>query len=215
MNCPLCESHSTTAFFEKVDPIHGIRKYFKCHDCLLIFLLPEAHLSPEDEKQRYDQHQNNPDNVGYVKSLKKLVVPLSSKLRPASHGLDFGCGPQSVLKLMFEELGHSMDLYDPFYFNNEEVLRQRYDFVACTEVVEHFYSPQKEFITLNNLLKTQGSVLGIMTQLVENENDFRDWWYHRDPTHVCFYRRETFQWIASWKRFTVEYPDANIVILTK
>ena len=215
VKCPLCESSSASDFFEKTDPKRGPLKYFKCPDCRLIFLSSAAHLGAEDEKNRYDQHQNNPDNVGYVKSLQKLVTPLSKKLAPGSHGLDFGCGPQSVLKLMFEELGHTMDLYHPYYFNDEDVLRNRYDFVVCTEVVEHFYSPQKEFIKLINLLKTQGSRLGIMTQLVEDEADFCNWWYHRDPTHVCFYRKETFQWIGGWKRLGVEYPDANVVILTK
>lgn len=215
MRCPLCESSSAAPFFEKNDPKHGSRAYFKCGECYLIFLPPSAHLSAENERARYDQHQNNPENAGYVQSLKKLVDPLASKLAPGASGLDFGCGPQSVLKTLFEERGHHVDIYDPYYFADEAILRNHYDFVACSEVVEHFYDPQKEFVLLNNLMKPKQSCLGIQTQMVENERDFREWWYHRDPTHVCFYRKETFQWIAGWKRFTPEFPTAHVVLLVR
>jgi methyltransferase family protein len=213
--CPLCESGSASDFFQKTDPKLGVRKYFRCPECYLIFLPPSAHLNTEDEKSRYDLHQNNPESAGYVQSLQKLVGPLCERLAPSSSGLDFGCGPQSVLKLLFEERGHSVQIYDPYYFPDDYLLRGRYDFVACSEVVEHFYNPQKEFVLLNSLLKTQGSRLGILTQMLENERAFRDWWYHRDPTHVCFFRKETFQWIGGWKRLSVEFPDPNVVIYTK
>lgn len=215
MNCPLCESDHTSIFLEKVDPKYGPRKYFKCPDCYLIFLATQHLLPPEEEKKRYDLHQNNPENAGYVQSLRRLSVPLSAKLAPQSRGLDFGSGQVSVVKLLFEQLGHSVELYDPFYFPDEELLRYKYDFVVCTEVVEHFHHPQKQFTLLCNLLKTQGSRLGIMTQMLNHEKDFRDWWYHRDPTHVCFYRKETFQWIGGWKQLPVEFPDDNVVIFTK
>jgi hypothetical protein len=215
VKCPLCQSGSATDFFDKSDPVRGILKYYKCPECHLIFLPPSAHLDAATEKARYDQHQNNPENAGYVQSLRKLAIPLNALLAPKSRGLDFGCGPQSVLKMLFEEMGHSMDVYDPYYFPDEDLLRNKYDFVASTEVVEHFYSPQKEFVLMTNMLRTQGSRLGIMTQMLGEEKDFRNWWYHRDPTHVCFYRKETFQWIGSWKRLSVEFPDDNVVILTK
>ena len=215
MKCPLCESHAAAVFFEKPDAKRGPLKYHKCPDCFLIFLPPSAHLDAVEEKGRYDQHQNNPDSAGYIQSLQKLVGPLNAKLNANSYGLDFGCGPQSTLKLLFEERGHSMDIYDPHYFPDEDLLRNRYDFVTCSEVVEHFRNPQKEFATLHSLLRTQGSCLGIMTQFAEDEKDFRDWWYHRDPTHICFYRKETFKWIGGWKRLFVEFSDNNIVILKK
>jgi len=215
VKCPLCESSSTAVFFEKNEPKRGPLKYYKCQDCYLIFLSPTQQISADEERARYDQHQNNPDNAGYIQSLQKLVTPLSAKLKENSRGLDFGCGPQSALKLLFEQRGHTMEVYDPFYFPDAGLLREKYDFVTCSEVVEHFRHPQKEFVTLHNMLREAGSLIGIMTQFAKDEKDFRDWWYHRDPTHVCFYRKETFQWIGGWRRLFVEFPDDNIVILTK
>ena len=55
-----------------------------------------------------------------------------------------------------------MDLYDPFFFPNEEIFSKTYDFITCTEAAEHFFNPNKEFDLLDKLLKKDGW-LGVMT----------------------------------------------------
>jgi hypothetical protein len=54
-----------------------------------------------------------------------------------------------------------------------------------------------------------------MTEILLSESEFADWWYHRDPTHVCFYQRTTFEWIASWLGFSVEFPVKNVVVFAR
>jgi len=215
MNCPLCLSAFTAVTLEKSDPHLGRRVYRKCSCCHLIFLLPEFRLKPQEEKARYDLHQNDPDDPGYVRFLRRLADPLCLKLEPGFRGLDFGCGPSPVLSMILKAAGCSVDHYDPYYFPDEDVLKNRFDFVACSEVIEHFYAPRESFLLLDGLLKSERSYLGIMTEVRLPQASFRDWWYHRDPAHVCFYQKETFEWLGAWRGWRLEFPQRNVVVFSK
>jgi len=214
MTCPLCDSDQISKLFERVDSALGTRQYDQCASCRLIFLLPENHLSREAEKARYDTHQNSPEDKDYVQFLRRLTDPLKEKLRPGFGGLDFGSGPGPTISAIFKEEGFEVKNYDPFYASDERLLRQKYDFITCSETVEHFYSPRKQFQQFDELLNDVG-YLGIMTQMLRKDESFADWWYHKDPTHVCFYGHDTFDWIAQWQSWRVEYPADNVVIYTK
>ena len=63
------------------------------------------------------------------------------RLQPGMQGLDSGCGPGPVLSMLLREAGMAMTDDDPFYAPNVDALQRQYDFVACTEVVEHFRDP--------------------------------------------------------------------------
>ena len=60
-----------------------------------------------------------------------------------------------------------------------------------------------------------GGWLGVMTEMLEPEVDFARWWYHREPTHVCFYTRETMVWIAERYGWRVEFPRKNVTLFQK
>ncbi len=213
MFCPLCESEKTDLFYEIEDKTFGLKRYDCCQNCHLIFLLPKFFLSKEEEKKRYDLHDNNPDDENYTNFLNRLVKPLIPKLTKGDVGLDYGCGPGPTLDLMLEKQGFGMSRYDPFYFPEKKVLKKQYDFIVCTETVEHFFSPRKELSSLNALLKPNKSYLAIMTQLYQSDIDFSKWWYHTEPTHVMFYQKETFKWIAEWLNRSVEFFDRGVMIL--
>lgn len=109
-------------------------------------------------------------------------------------GLDYGSGPRPVLAMMLKEKGFSCDVYDPLFQPDPAKLERSYDFITCTEVVEHFHEPLAEFNRLFGLLKEDGE-LAVMTQLRPAEG-FERWWYARDPTHMSFYSGKTMAWIA-------------------
>lgn len=215
MNCLLCDSDSTAPFFKKWDPHWGLREYFLCSNCHFIFLSPEFHLSLPEEKRQYDCHENNPKQDGYVQFLKKLIDHLEPKFKTGSVGLDFGCGPGPAIDIILRKKSFDVNNYDPIYFPDKNLLNQKYDFITCTEVVEHFYKPRQEFKLLHSLLKKGRSFLGIMTEIWSSETDFSNWWYHREPTHVCFYQPGTFEWIGSWLGLSVEFPGTNVVIFSQ
>jgi 2-polyprenyl-3-methyl-5-hydroxy-6-metoxy-1,4-benzoquinol methylase len=188
--CPLCRCRDIQVFFRD-----KARTYRQCDACQLVFV-PERHwISAEEERRTYDLHQNDPGDPGYRRFLSRLSDPLSERLPPGRIGLDFGCGPGPALQVLLAEKGHTVDLYDPLYFNDPGVFRKRYDFICATEVVEHLRAPGSAFDTLFQLLNP-GGWLGIMTKLVIDQQAFSRWHYIRDPTHICFYSRRTLEAIA-------------------
>lgn len=206
--CPLCRTSEGRPFCQ------DSREYLCCPVCCVVFVLPHQFLSPKEEKAVYDQHENSADDVRYRHFLGRLFGPLSQRLAPASLGLDFGSGPGPTLSLMFEEAGHSMKLFDPFYAPEIEPLQQQYDFITASEVVEHLHHPQWELERLWSCLKPNG-LLGIMTKRVMDEEAFSRWHYKNDPTHVCFFSIETFRWLAAHWRATLTVPGNDVVLFTK
>ncbi|VAW11480.1 Putative methyltransferase associated with DUF414, partial [hydrothermal vent metagenome] len=166
------------------------------------------------EKAIYDSHENNSDDIGYRKFLSKLSIPLVDKLSDGMKGLDFGCGPGPTLSVMLEEQGFTVEDYDIFYANKVKLLKREYDFITCTEVVEHLHHPHKELTLLSKLLKPKG-FFGIMTKRVINKERFKTWHYKNDPTHVCFYSDQTFEYIADYWNYELEFIQSDVVILTK
>ena len=115
---------------------------------------------------------------------------------------------------MLREAGHRVSVYDPFFANDWSVLDVQYDFITCTEVAEHFHDPAAEFTRLNLMLKP-GGYLGVMTCFQTQDEKFAAWHYRKDPTHVVFYRQETFDWLSQRFGWSVRIPRKDVAILFK
>jgi len=214
LKCPLCLGDETGLFSTRSDSGLGERRYFGCEECGLVFLDPEKRLNNAEEKKRYDLHRNSPEDAGYVDFLNRLAVPLSERLAAGACGLDFGCGPGPAMSGLMRARGFASEDYDPLYRPDTALLNQSYDFITCTEVAEHLFQPGEVFVLLDRLLKP-GGFLGVMTGLLEEEQDFEAWWYAKDPTHVSFYRRRSLEWIAKKHHWQVNYPASNVVFFHK
>lgn len=209
LTCPLCASQQTDEYFQDRK-----RRYLQCHDCELVFVHPQDLPSQAREKQEYDLHQNTPDDEGYIRFLSRVATPLSSKLNSQSTGLDFGCGPSPVLANLLKQQGHSVSLYDPFYFPETDVLSKHYDFISSTEAIEHFHQPAKEWQIWLNCLKP-GGWLAIMTKRVINKDRFANWHYKNDITHVSFFSEATFAFLAHRDGLSVEFVGTDVVLMRK
>ena len=128
--------------------------------------------------------------------------------------LDYGCGFAPALAYIFKSYGFKVELYDPFFFPNKDVLLKKYKFITCSEVVEHFFNPYEEFDKINNLLENN-SWLGVMTTFLTKDEIFKNWYYRRDPTHVVFYTKKTFQHIGFQRNWQLFFPSENIVLFHK
>ena len=107
-----------------------------------------------------------------------------------------------------------MAIYDIFYANNPAVFQQQYDFITATEVMEHLKKPMLELKKLWQCLKP-GGLLGIMTKLVYDRQAFSTWHYKNDPTHVCFFSKATFFWLADTFKAKLEFAGKDVVLLEK
>ncbi|HEY9035435.1 MAG TPA: class I SAM-dependent methyltransferase [Pseudomonadales bacterium] len=207
--CPVCEGISIRPF----TTVEG-RFYDACNHCEAVWLEPSQHLSPAEEVAHYQLHENDVADVGYRQFLSKLAGPLLSKLMPAQHGLDYGCGPGPALAALLEEAGHHVTVYDPVFACNATALQRQYDFITCTEVAEHFHDAASEFARFDTLLKP-GGWLGVMTGMLPDDVDFSVWHYRRDPTHVVFYRPQTFECLAKRYAWVCEFPVKDVVLIKK
>jgi SAM-dependent methyltransferase len=193
--CPLCFTESE--FFRRARE----RDYFRCPNCKGVFMSPKYFLSAEDEKARYETHNNDVDDPGYQNFVRPLVDAVIMDFPKRSHGLDFGAGTGPVLSNMLLEAGYEMTLYDPFFHPNDEALKKQYDFVVSCEVIEHFHHPAREFELLRRLLKPGGK-LYCKTDPFTSEIDFEKWYYKNDPTHVFFYHDASCRYIKTQFHFS-------------
>ena len=136
-----------------------------------------------------------------------------NEFKSADIGLDFGCGKDSPIVKILEENSYKIAKYDIFFYDDKKVLEQKYDYIACCEVIEHFYTPKKEFELLKSLLKDSG-VLYLMTGIYSDEMDFSKWWYKNDLTHVFIYTKETLYWIKKEFGFKDIKIEKNFIRLS-
>ncbi|MBS3963781.1 MAG: class I SAM-dependent methyltransferase [Methylomonas sp.] len=207
--CPLCQHVGVQHFH------HDKRRdYFRCPVCELVFVPAAQHVSRISERAEYDLHCNDLDDPGYRQFLSRLAEPLSARLASAAHGLDFGCGPGPLLANMLRQQGHDLAVYDPMYADNPDVLSRNYDFITCTEVIEHFRQPAQAFEQIFQCLKP-GGILGLMTKLVIDASAFSRWHYKNDPTHVSYYSPPTMTWLATSNHCEIEFIGTDVMILTR
>jgi len=212
-----------------------IRAYQECLRCGLISLDQCHWLSASEEKERYLLHQNSAQNDGYIQFLRRGVDPLVSALslsvthNTTVRGIDYGCGPEPTASGILREYGYEVTDYDPFFYPETLAFRgmadlassasalfevDRFDFVLCTEVIEHLRDPKGEFERMLELLKP-GGYLVLMTEVWDESIPFASWNYLSDPTHITFYQPESFRWIATNYMLSMESCHRNVRLFTK
>ena len=207
MKCKLCNN--------RVRKRKDRPRYYQCPVCDLIFLDRKFILDKEEEKDRYSQHNNTCENEGYVNMFRdfidKTIIPYREDIDSA---LDFGCGPGPVLAQLLIDMGIKTDIYDPYFYPDQVYQENKYDLITSTEVFEHLQHPYEIIIKLKKHLKA-GGILAVMTRLHDNVDQFSNWWYLKDPTHITFYSSETFDWIAENLSFDLTYCDNDRTVVLK
>jgi SAM-dependent methyltransferase len=209
MTCPVCGSRHARLLLTADG-----RDYWRCSGCAATFLHPAQLPAIDAEHAQYLRHENDLEDARYRRFLDRLAQPLLARLPPRQLGLDYGCGPGPALACILREAGHEVALYDPFFCPDPGVLGRTYDFITCTEVVEHFHRPAREFARLTALLRP-GGYLAVMTCFQTDDAKFATWHYRRDPTHVVFYRAETFSCLARHYGYDCEIPAKDVVLMRR
>lgn len=186
MNCPLC----TTQLEFKVDAF-----YFECSTCFALVKDVKFYISNEEEKIRYESHNNNVEDVRYQNFTSPITNKILELFKPTDLGLDYGCGTGPVITKMLQEKNYQIQLYDPYFYPSLDYLNYAYDYIFSCEVFEHFSNPNAEIKKLISLLKPNGLLL-IMTHLYDGKIPFENWYYRKDPTHIFIYTQKTMKYIA-------------------
>lgn len=211
MNCHICH-HETSSFIHSKT---GIR-YYHCKACEYIFKSPECYQDLETQKERYNLHDNDEKDEGYKAYFQRFLDFVLPQIPRPSAALDFGCGATSLLAKMLEEDGISCDYYDPIYHPQNLYKDKKYQLIVSTEVFEHLHQPKEVFASLLERLE-EGGYLAIQTQFHPNDEEaFKQWYYHQDPTHIVFFTAHTFK--ALCRFYTCELVSdngKNMVLLRK
>jgi SAM-dependent methyltransferase len=167
--------------------------------------------SRQVEEEQYRLHQNDVTDARYRAFVGRVVKPLVSVLEPGAVGLDFGCGSGPVGAAMLRERGFGIHEYDPIFAPQSSLLEGTYDFVLCSEVIEHFHQPAVELDLLERVLVPHGW-LAVMTSFLTGLHQFASWHYRRDPTHVAFFGEATLQQIALDRDWGLVIPTPDVAL---
>ena len=198
-------------------PCHEIgdkksRIYHVCRDCGFTFLDPSSRLREDEEKKRYDQHNNTPGARGYIQwltaFLEEAVLPFADE---GCAVLDFGSGPVPVLARLMEERGYKVSIHDKYFAPH--MPQGPFDLITSTEVFEHLADPLGTLKYLKEIL-TPGGRLSIKTSLRPlSDEEFLSWWYREDSTHISFFSAHSLNALASKSGVTLEFCDSRSVAI--
>lgn len=201
MNCPLCHTTLIKIFHQD---------YYVCDTCGGIIKDESRLLSAEDEKNRYLKHENDVNDPGYQSFTAPITNAVLRDFKKDHTGLDFGSGPSSVISKILRDNEYNILEFDPFFQPDKNLMNQKYDYIVCCEVMEHFYKPAQEFRLLKSLLKPNGK-LYCMTHLFDSTINFKKWYYRNDATHVFIYQQATIAFIQKEFEFSKVEIDKRLI----
>ncbi|MDR2223763.1 MAG: class I SAM-dependent methyltransferase [Flavobacteriaceae bacterium] len=205
MHCTLCQS----LLENKID-----ESYYICTTCYAYVKDNQLYYTKEKEKQHYECHNNDINDLGYQKFTSPITDTILERCTPTMIGLDYGCGKGPVITHQIKSKGYQVNLYDPYFHPDLSYLDTNYDYIFSCEVFEHFYHPDIEIKKLTSLLKTGGLLL-IKTHLFTEQTDFKNWYYRKDETHVFIYTFKTFEYIAHTYGYKIDTLTERLIILQK
>jgi len=207
--CPLCGSDDVGGHDSGEYPP---RPFHRCHVCDLIFVPAEYHIPTDEERARYLEHNNDPEDPGYISYQRGFIDWTVTQLGGVigDHTvlggmdiLDVGCGPEPVLAGILRDGGQEAVAWD-LHFSGEDGRWSRrepepggHDLVFAMEVVEHFRRPREMWWWLSGLVRPGGH-LAVMTKLHDHATEpFHRWRYAMDQTHVAYHGGQTIDWLSS------------------
>jgi hypothetical protein len=186
---------------------------YTCHHCQLVFSDAASHLPPLVEKQRYKENGGTKQQA-----LSQFLISLIAQCEQSSNdplsGLNFGrvLEPESLFNIGYHP--HRISQYDPFFAPDHQVLKHHYDYICCFRIFEHFRFPSKEWSLLGTMLKP-GGWLAIKTKLLTDPSTFDKWHHKNNLTHVSFYQRSTFEYLAEQAGFKLLFAANDLILVQK
>jgi len=210
--CKVCNAKTT--------PIEDIKKnlrYYRCRECGFVYLEESHRVDAQEEKRKYDQHNNSLENEGYVQMFEDFIeLSIAPYLKTIQTALDFGSGPTPVFAELLKRRGLEVDIYDLYYAPKRVYAEKSYDLITSTEVFEHLFNPLETLELLVGHLNENGYIV-LMTKFPPKEDKaFLAWWYRRDPTHISFFTPKSFEVMAQKVGLKVlKTMNENIVVFQK
>jgi len=166
-----------------------------------------------EEMKRYLEHNNDINDIRYQNFVKPFIIAIINDFQKHHKGLDYGAGTGPVITKLLTDCSYNIKAYDPYFYDYPNYLKEKYDYIVCCEVIEHFYSPYYEFEKLKKMLKEKGKIY-CKTELLRDNIDFEKWYYKNDLTHVFFYTEKSVHWIKKEFEFRDVIIDNRLIIFS-
>jgi len=122
------------------------------------------------------------------------IKPTGGNYLSPQHILDFGSGSGEMTH-EFRTRGYNVTPLEPMThgYLKDQNYPVKFDVVIAVEVIEHLLEPWDELREIEKVMTPNGIV--VFTSLLTNPfidrpdagNQFKNWWYKDDPTHVSFF----------------------------
>ncbi|MDZ7815503.1 MAG: hypothetical protein U5N86_05710 [Planctomycetota bacterium] len=123
------------------------------------FRHPRHLLSPQQEKARYETHNNDVNDPRYQAFVSPIVSAVLRDISPNSYGLDFGAGTGPVISELLSKEGFRIVQDDPFFHNRPALLEERYDYIVCWRSDRAFPLPRKRISTAQEPPEATGKAI--------------------------------------------------------
>ena len=218
--CPICGSLTGFAFkvpFRNGKPnFDGSNcdpdvEYNHCEVCKLYYSKTQRTWTDEDflakvYNNRYVSYDSDimDANGNRPSAMYRLMHDaFQNHLKSNAYILDYGCGRGFwVDKLNKEGFKHIYG-YDPYCRPDPEVLRDKYDLVTCTEVIEHDYDIVETFKKFSAMLHLGGALLVSTDMTDEMEKVSENYYTCPRVGHVMLYAKETLAYLANQAGFSL------------
>ena len=171
------------------------RAFYICENCELISVPKRYWLSADDEKKRYELHNNTLSNDGYVKFLSQMADEVQKVCDSNSRVLDFGSGANAVLSQLLNKKNINCRAYDPLFDKFLQNSGERFNIIVLCEVIEHLKNIRGEFEFIDKHLSKDGKII-LRTQIYYDISKFSGWWYAQDAAHINFFNKKSLQTTA-------------------
>lgn len=202
--CPLCGNKGENFFKDE---------FFECVNCHGIFRNKRDYPDQDSEISRYKEHNNDVTDIKYQNFVAPITSFVMKNFYADACGLDFGSGIAPVVSKVLKDNSYNIELFDPFFKNDVDLLNEKYNYIVCCEVIEHFHQPAEEFKKLRKMLKPDGKII-CMTHLYNSDIPFDNWYYKNDRTHVFIYQKQTIDFIVKSFEFSSATTDKKLVIFS-
>lgn len=210
--CRICQAFSSIFFQDQ-------RAFFKCPECSLIFT--EGIPSKEAEEKHYKDQWATTDPNFWKSQVDVLLQLIGNYLTP-SRILDFGSGSGEMTN-EFRKRGYDVTALEPMThgYLKDQNYSEKFNVVIAVEVIEHLLKPWEELQEIEKVLAQDGIV--IFSSLLTNSfidrpdarEQFKNWWYKDDPTHVSFFCNRVLSKMADMKNYDIDIFDDKAFVVKR
>ncbi len=211
-SCRICNSCSSLFFRDH-------REFYKCSECCLIFTEDFPDKKSEEKHYKDQWAATDPD---FWKGQVDVLLQLINHYLSPQHILDFGSGSGEMTN-EFRKRGFDVTPLEPMThgYLKDQKYSVKFDVVVAVEVIEHLLEPWDEIHEIEKILAPDGIV--VFTSLLTNpfidrpdaRDQFKNWWYKDDPTHVSFFCNRVLSKMADMRNYDIDIFGNNVFVLKR